>query len=361
MVHSFEYVKKLFETIQKTPKLDINYCIVFVYNSPETMNDSIHTSECILSEELLMICSSFQRIAEVVYSIDGEEQFMLQIKSIKEKHTYVMVYSMAQNLNGNGRRSLIPLLCEYYNLINIGADFMSCTLGRSKQLMFNLLKEKQNIFPKTYYLTKNDSIEKVIPYISSGKWLLKPDNESSSIGIEIHVFDDYDICKITKILEEYRRMHSIFCVQEYIEGEEVAVPILKIQNSYYCPGISQVDFPKGINHISYDMIMLESYGFSEYKGPLKDKLIETASQISEKLSLTAMSRIDFRIRNDIPYVEDIGANPTISESNGVNMLYCNYLNSDSWCVYAVLVYAALINFGLFKPPFHHSPNNRFYI
>lgn len=352
MLGNFNDIISLFQEIKSQSKLNSDYCILFVYNSPKTMSDTYHSTECIFSEELHMILSSFSRIAEFVYSFDGEDEFINQIAQLKNKHKYIMVYSMAQNLTGSGRRSLIPLLCEYHHLINIGADFMSCTLGRSKEIMYTLLNSMGFPFPKTFFFKSFDTFEELPIEIQKGKWLLKPNNESSSIGMEVHSFDEYSTTEIQLILDEYHQKHPIFCIQEFINGEEVAVPMLKIKNSFYCPGISQVDFPEGVNYINYDMIQLETYGYFEYQGAIKQKLMTISADVAKQLALTGMSRIDFRICNDIPYIEDIGANPTISEANGVNQIYCDYLSSESWCIYAILVYATLINNGLFEPPFH---------
>lgn len=99
------------------------------------------------------------------------------------------------------------------------------------------------------------------------------------------------------------------------------------------------------------MVELETYSYFEYDGNLKEKMFEISANVAKTLKLTAMSRIDFRIRNNIPYIEDIGANPTISTNNGVNQLYCTHLQAEPYCVYAILVYTALIEHDLFKPTF----------
>ena len=78
---------------------------------------------------------------------------------------------------------------------------------------------------------------------------------------------------------------------------------------------------------------------------------EIRENVAKTRNVNDKCRIDFRIRNNIPYIEDIGANPTISTNNGVNQLYCTYLRAEPDCVYAILVYAALIEHNLFKPTF----------
>ncbi len=351
MLKNFEYIVKLYNTLKTYPRLGDEYAILFVYNSPVTMQDKKHLSECILEEELNMILESFRKVARHVYAVDGEEEFIRSIPKYKKSFRYPLVYSMAQNLNGDGRRSLVPLLCDYYNLINIGANFISTVMGRSKDIMYSLLKPKGFIFPKTFYIYDNTNIDKILPLIKNGQWLLKPNNESSSIGVQVHKFSQYSDSEIRLLLTEYQKSYPVYCIQEFIEGEEVAVPILKIGSGYYCPGISQVDFPEGKNYIDYDMVHLEIYGYFEYSGNLKEKMYEISVNIAKTLKLTAMSRIDFRIRNNIPYIEDIGANPTISTHNGVNQLYCTHLRANPDCVYAILVYAALIEHNLFKPTF----------
>ena len=131
-----------------------------------------------------MIISAFKKIAVHVYSIDGEESFINSIKSLKAIHKYVMVYSMAQDLTGNG--------------------------------LFGF------------------------------------------------------------------NSHFPFWIIEGIVWKESAF-------------LYQNVFGKGI--------------------PFELK--------------SSCTRIDFRIRDNVPYVEDIGANPTVSEANGVNQLYCHYLSSES--------------------------------
>ena len=351
MLKNFEYVIKLFEIIKQYPRLGDDYAIFFVYNSPRTMRDTRHLSECILEEELNMILTSFRKVALHVYAIDGEEEFIRSIPKYRKSFKNLLVYSMAQNLNGDGRRSLVPLLCDYYGLINIGANFISTVMGRSKDIMYSILKPKGFIFPKTYYIYNDTDVDIVFHFIRNGIWLLKPNNESSSIGMQVHDFSQYSDSTLRSLLTEYHKAYPVYCIQEFIDGEEVAVPILKIKTGYYCPGVSQVKFPQGKNYIDYDMVELETYSYFEYDGNLKEKMFEISANVAKTLKLTAMSRIDFRIRNNIPYIEDIGANPTISTNNGVNQLYCTYLRAEPDCVYAILVYAALIEHNLFKPTF----------
>lgn len=99
------------------------------------------------------------------------------------------------------------------------------------------------------------------------------------------------------------------------------------------------------------MMSIELLEEEFFTSPFESTVISITDNVSKTLRMSAMSRIDFRIRNNIPYIEDIGANPTISAHNGVSQLYCDYLQDEPHCIYSILVYAALIEKGLFKPSF----------
>lgn len=359
MIGNFRQIEDLYRFICSLPKLDSDFCIAFVYNSAEKIRDTIHAAECIFPEERRMIVNSFRQIADYVYPFDGEGAFADAILELKHKHKYVLVYSMAQNINGIGRRCMVPLLCDYYDLINIGAGFMECVYGGSKYLMYKITKNLPDIrFPKTYYVLSPDDLDHILNQPLPGSWLLKPNDESASIGMEVFSPGEYTKETLHKKLKTYQKNYPIFCVQEYIEGAEIAVPLLWYRNQYYCPGISEVVFHTDHHFLDYDTICLGNCSYQEYFSPLSDGIIESSIQVASALGFRAISRIDYRIKDGIGYIEDIGPNPTISEKNGANELFRLHLQAPGSCVYQLMLYSALEQHGLFKPPFNYAPENR---
>ena len=150
---TIEYVKTLCHEFYSCGKLNKNFAIVFVYNDCNNADD-LHQSECITPNEHLMILSSFREIAEFVYSFNSEDSFIENIKLLKFKHKHLLVYSMAQNVNGIGRRALIPLICKYYNLINMGSNEYSSFLSGDKKLMHQLLHNENLNFPRTIFIDR---------------------------------------------------------------------------------------------------------------------------------------------------------------------------------------------------------------
>ncbi|WP_312940655.1 ATP-grasp domain-containing protein [Oscillibacter sp.] len=352
----FQYIDHLYQIIKDVPPLKSDYCIAFVYNSDSKIRDKIHSSECIYPEEQHMITSSFRKSAEYVCTFDGEEAFAAAIPSLKQKHKYILVYSMAQDVNGIGRRCIVPLLCDYYNLINIGAGFMECVYGGSKRLMYEKARHLPGVrFPDTYYLSSEEEIYSLPFEKLSDRWLLKPNDESASIGIEVFSPGEYAQERLCKKLLEYKKSYPVFCIQKYIEGDEVAVPLLWYKGQYYCPGVSQVVFQSRHHYLDYDTVAMGNCAYQEFISPLSDQLIETSISVAKALGYQAISRIDFRIQNNIGYIEDIGPNPTISQWNGANELFRLRLNAAGCCVYQLLLYSALEKHGLFKPSLDDTP------
>lgn len=222
--------------------------------------------------------------------------------------------------------------------------------------MFRLAKGNDGVFfPNTYFVNNPEDLLSVPSHIIHKKHLLKPTDESASIGLEVITDTNQAKEKLIENLRAYMSRFPSFCIQEYIEGREVAVPLLRFNNNYYCPGISEVDFPAGMSYLDYDTVATGSYGFVEYKEELSDMLIYSSIIVAKLFGFKSISRIDFRIRDGIGYIEDINVNPTVSETNGVNPLFCNQLNAKPYCVYQLMVYTALNDLGLLKPSLNHAP------
>lgn len=346
-------ILNLYQVIQNQKKLDNNYAVVFIFNGENSIRDSLHSSECVTEQELNMIVESFRKSVQFVYSINGELLFISEIERLRIKHKYIFVYSMAQNLNGVGRRSLIPLICDYFELINIGSDFLASTLGGTKQIMFNLLKNKDNlVFPYTAYITNTLDIYNCAQLLSTGEYIIKPNDESASIGVKVIKFDELRQEDFIEQLANYQKIYSKFSVQEFIKGDEVEVSLLFLNNQYHCPEICKIKNEHVCGFLNYDIVKSEGYDFGEYDSKINLKIIEASIIVAKTLGFSSISRIDFRVRNNKAFIIDIGPNPTISFHSSTNYMFRKYLNNDETSIYRLILYKYLIENGLFEPPFN---------
>jgi|GEM_PF-2722706 len=347
-----ERIFELYNLISKSKLLSDEYAVVFVYNEENLIDDEEHSSECITSVEKDMIINSFRKSALYVYATNGEDVFIEMLSEIKEKHKYIFIYSMAQNITGVGRRSFIPLLCNYYKLNNIGSDFFASTLGGDKELMYKLISSHvSNNIPFTIYVSKSTNLKKLIERLTPGIYILKPNDESASIGIMKIKISTSNIDYILKQLSVYQKKYSRFCIQEYIDGPEIEIPLLFYEQEYYCPGCVEIINSSPSGYLDYDTVKMDEYSFREYTGSLSTELINCSKKVACALRFETICRIDFRIRNNIPYIIDIGANPTISYHSSTNYIFRKRFNSEA-AVYQLLLFIGLYNAELLKPPFN---------
>lgn len=345
-------IKQIYNQFLNLEKLNINYAIIFVYNDIDNA-DQLHITECITPIEHKMIMDSFSQIAQYVYSFNSEDKFINSIHKLKRKHKFLLVYSMAQNVNGSGRRALIPLVCKYYNLINIGSDESSSFLSGDKKLMYELLKDTTELhLPISIYCDSqsNTDFKTIIRNMPNGKYILKPNNESASIGVTLLEHNNSNINKTIEEIEKYSNVYSSFVIQEFIGGDEVEITLLNINNSFYCPGVCQIIYENNSLYLDYDVVGADAYGFDEYENNNED-IIKSALIVAQKLNFNVISRIDFRIMKDVPYIIDIGANPTISTHSSANYVFRKAFDSES-SIYHILVMKALIDNNLFEPSFN---------
>lgn len=203
-------------------------------------------------------------------------------------------------------------------------------------------------FPITFYIHNQRDLKNTLVKLTKGKYLIKPDDESASIGVEIYDFSSEKINEFEDYLLNYSKKFPIFCLQEFICGKEVEVLLLCFQNGYYCPGPCEIINMNELEILTYDSVKVDNYEFAEYMDDLKTEVVEISKKVATILGFKTICRIDFRIHKNQFYIIDIGANPTISYHSSANYMCRKYLGCSS-SIYQLLVYKALTDMNLFKP------------
>ncbi|MEK3724050.1 hypothetical protein [Paenibacillus sp. FSL H8-0034] len=329
-------------------------CIVFVSNDSNNFNDNDHLSECVTSHERAEIVNAFRAIANFVISYKSETEFIQNMDELKRRFKYVLVYSMAQNTNGIGRRCLIPLLCEHFNLYNISADFYTSVLGGNKVLMHELVKGHPGMyFPITYIYENRADIHYIQHFYNNlMNFMVKPNSESASIGVNKINVREMSIDKATEIIQGLYNIHGTLIFQQYITGKEVEVPVIAHKGSYFTPEAIEIVFPEGSDFLDSHIVANESYDFNIYRGPHKEGLITAARHCAKLLRFSAISRIDFRVNEENYYIMDITPNPTISSKSSTHVMFENLFNGDQDAAYKMLVFEAVRSRNLLEPSFN---------
>ena len=136
-----------------------------------------------------------------------------------------------------------------------------------------------------------------------------------------------------------------YIVQEYIEGAECEVPILKIGTSLMI--FSPVGIELGKNAILDEQISAEYnynfYSLSDTQLPYTiDKIISSAKEAFLLLQMNTYGRIDFRIdKKGEPYIMDISTTPYTTKHSSFAFAFSQqgFQYSD--------IYEAVISAGLY--------------
>lgn len=338
-----EEFKRTFETKYNyalgNQKLFEGSCVAFVYNSLKSSSiDALHKSECVYADEVALIENSFHSFPDLkVIICDGEKTFLDNAPTLKESYKNIYVYSMAQNINGVGRRCLVPLVCEYYGFINISSNSRSSFLGGDKKLMFTLLRKKVNM-PKRIFLDKLDK-EAIIHIIKvSNNLILKPNSESASIGIE-KIRKDMPDAFVFSLIERALTTYGTIMLEEFIDGDEVECTILPWQDGQYI--CEPVKILKDTDFLDYATVASDSYGFELYDSSYANDIKRQAGIAYSLLGFDSIARFDFMVKNGETYLFDITPNPTISSCSSANTAM-HLIKDDDRAIYIALLLQKLL-------------------
>lgn len=273
--------------------------------------------------EQVIKMASAQEIPFRVFT--NEDSFIRYISSPNINLKKIIVYNSAQSGTGAGRKALIPGLCNYYHIRHTGSDAYRVSLCRDKFAIAAILGKLGISIPKSH-LFINGNID--VELDKNQKYIAKPIYESASIGIKKeNVFLGSAIpFRYLRNLE--KTMQQPLIVQEFIYGYEIEVPVLAGEKSYYA--FSPVVLHRfadslimGNDILDYDKIYNDAYHFSSLPDFISDNPIkQTACKVAEKLCLSGLCRVDFRLKKDLSFfVTDVSTNPHFISHSSVNFAF----------------------------------------
>ncbi len=291
----------------------------------ETYGDFSTDTEFLSDNELAQVIkmASAQEIPFRVFT--SEDSFIRYMLSHNINLERIIVYNSAQSGTGAGRKALIPSLCNYYGMRHTGSDAYRVSLCRDKFAISAILNKLGINIPESY-LFINGNIDAELK--KNQKYIAKPIYESASIGIKKeNVFEGSAIpFRYLRNLE--KTMHQPLIIQEFINGYEIEVPVLAGGKSYYAfsPAVlhrSTDSLIMGNDILDYEKIYYDAYLFSSLPNFISDNPIkQTACKVAEKLCLSGLCRVDFRLKEDLSFfVTDVSTNPHFISHSSVNFAF----------------------------------------
>jgi D-alanine-D-alanine ligase len=244
-----------------------------------------------------------------------------------------IIFNLCESVDGDPTQEMnIASLFEILKIPYTGSRALTLGLALNKSRVKEIL-HYYNVPTASHYLCGNANAYKENGYSKvKDKFplIVKPSREDASIGIENKsiVYNDTELkTRIEYILDVHKQPAL---VEEFIEGREINVSVVgnyktSDEDLIVFP-ISEIDFaglpedyPKIVSYNSKWMYKTVEFTGTKAVCPAKnmspelEKLIQqTAKKVYRIVGASDYARVDFRVKNNIPYVLELNPNPDIA-------------------------------------------------
>ncbi len=232
-----------------------------------------------------------------------------------------LVFNLCNGIEGESRISALPFLLDHAKIPYTGSGPIAHALAYNKIYSGYIFKGAGIPTPSFYTVS---SAEEIKDLTLTYPVLVKPKDEGSSRGIhdDSLVYNEREL--FIKIEENLKVYHPPMMITEYIEGREFTVGVLGGGDQVRVLPILEIDFsnlPSNLNKIySFEAkYVFDSY--VKYHLParldedLKRKIEDMAKKAYNSLDLRDYSRVDFRVRDGVPYVIEINSLPGLHQNS----------------------------------------------
>lgn len=241
--------------------------------------------------------------------------------TVLENERVDLVFNLCNGIEGESRISALPFLLDYAKIPYTGAGPVPHGLAYNKIYSGHIFKGAGIPTPSFYTV---NSPEEVKDLTLNYPVLVKPKDEGSSRGIHDDSLVYNEEALILKIKENLENYNPPMMITEYIEGREFTVGVLGEGENIRVLPILEIDFsnlPSNLNKIySFEAkYVFDSYVKYHLPARLEDDLREKIETIAKKafnsLDLRDYSRIDFRVKDGVPYVIEINSLPGLHKES----------------------------------------------
>jgi D-alanine-D-alanine ligase len=244
-----------------------------------------------------------------------------------------MIFNLCESLDGDPTQEMnIASLFEIMKIPYTGSRALTLGIALNKSRVKEILNY-YSIPTALHYICADSNKYKENGYSkvkNNFPLIVKPSREDASIGIDNNsiVRDDKQLKdRIEYILDTHKQPALI---EEYIEGREINVSVIgnikKDENDLIVFPISEIDFtlmpddyPKIVSYNSKWMYKTVEFAGTKAVCPAKnispelETIIQkTAKKVYSIIGASDYARVDFRVKDNIPYVLELNPNPDIS-------------------------------------------------
>ena len=211
-----------------------------------------------------------------------------------------------------GEDGCIQGVLEILKIPYTGCGVMSSAICMNKEYTKKVMSTAGlPLISSVYLLPEEDPIQKVdgLNY----PLMIKPVSEGSSFGMNIVNNNE----ELVKAVEEARKYNSEILIEEYLVGIAATVGVLEKDGKAFATEILELR-PKNEWYdyeAKYTKGMTEFILPAELSSEMTEKVKKYAVKAFEICACSGVSRVDFLIVNDIPYILEINTNPGMTDTS----------------------------------------------
>ena len=287
--------------------------------------------ECGLEIDLLSE-NEIAGVAEDVLKILADKHEVIPVRIRREllpclnKKSFDLIFNLCEGIDANPHgEAWVAGLLDIIGIPYTGSDSLTLGLCLNKAQTKHLFKA--NNIPTPHYQVFSDSSQRPASELKFPLFV-KPSCEDASIGIKTDsvVYNKPELSKkVEFILKNY---HQPALVEEYIDGRELNAAIIGNGDSLDVLPISEIVFKSCAdlpNIVSYEAKWIEdSEMFQKTVGTCPSNLPEDIEREIRRLAIDAYhltgcrdyARVDFRLKDGVPYILEVNPNPSIKIDSG---------------------------------------------
>ncbi len=228
-------------------------------------------------------------------------------QTLREKNIEIVYNAMHGKFGEDG---CIQGMLEVMGIPYTGCGVMASSVCMNKEYTKNILKEAGIPLIKSVLVRKDEDYKEKIKDLKY-PFMLKPVSEGSSIGMyKVNTPQEMEEC-----FQKSLQCGQDVMVEEYLEGKSVTVGVLEDDDKKFATEI--LEFRTKTEW--YDFEAKYTAGMTEFILPAE--LSEEMTQKVKKIAIDSfnacacrgVSRVDFLVTKDIPYVLEINTSPGMTD------------------------------------------------
>ncbi len=282
-------------------------------------NKAIHYHDFSLLDEISYHKELLALAGHVPVPIGSVGNFVERLRN--GKIDFDIVLNFAEGCYSRNREGIVPALCEAFKIPYTGTDAFGQSLTLHKHQTKIFMQSLGIPVAKGFLIDPSIlSAEEIDCLISAHNLpypqVIRPNREGTSMGLKL-VRDHNELKQgIREIYNIYEQ--EILC-DEYIKGREIAVPVFGTGNDAIALDIMEY-LTNDNKEIELYTLELKPCGkhitvFADISQGTRKRLIETALLAHKSIGCKDLSRIDFRLSDETPFLMEITPLPSLERES----------------------------------------------